>query len=219
MTIRVLWITFQSLLVLATILMTFLEAILTCGLWLVVGALTSPAFGVTGPNGIPWSSDDSTGPGAAGIRTAAQYSNRSDRPRSVPGILVGVLAEHARGDRAEVHSVDLIAAVVRSPQIGRGLRDSTPTHAFVDAPTANLSSLLDSQVCGLYQTTSRHARTLVLRQATFAHPTAANSWRDRPASRRMGSLADPSSGALEGHCDDRNRSFGLFPSPAALVRA
>lgn len=30
--------------------------------------------------------------------------------------------------------------------------------------------------------------------------------------------ADPSSGALVGHCHDRNRSFDLSPSLAALVR-
>jgi hypothetical protein len=35
---------------------------------------------------------------------------------------------------------------------------------------------------------------------------------------RGSSQADPSSGALVGHCHDRNRSFDLSPSLAALVR-
>ena len=48
------------------------------------------------------------------------------------------------------------------------------------------------------------------------HP-AAHAWHDRPASRRMGSPADPPSGALAGHCHDRNRSFDLSPCLAALV--
>jgi hypothetical protein len=38
----------------------------------------------------------------------------------------------------------------------------------------------------------------VPRQATFARPLSAHTWHDRPASRRMGSPADPSLGALVG---------------------
>jgi hypothetical protein len=49
-------------------------------------------------------------------------------------------------------------------------------------------------------------------------PATAHAWHDRPALRRMGSPADPSSGALEGHCHDRNRGFGFSPCLAALVR-
>ncbi len=48
--------------------------------------------------------------------------------------------------------------------------------------------------------------------------TRAHAWHDRPASRRMGWPADPPSGALAGHCHDRNRSFDLSPCLAALVR-
>jgi hypothetical protein len=45
----------------------------------------------------------------------------------------------------------------------------------------------------------------------------ARPWHDRPASRRMGSRADPLSGALAGHCHDRNRSFDPSPCLTALV--
>ena len=73
---------------------------------------------------------------------------------------------------------------------------------------------------GWPQTTSQCAEAPALAQfAGLGCHSAAHAWHDRPASRRMGSPADPPSGALAAHCHDRNRSFDhLSPCLAALVR-
>jgi hypothetical protein len=55
--------------------------------------------------------------------------------------------------------------------------------------------------------------TMVIWRAERAGGVPAVAGKMAPCSR-----ADPSSGALVGHCHDRNRSFDLSPCLAALVR-